>query len=215
MPVEHLPIVVRAKSNGGFIMIIGLTGSIASGKSTVSNMLKEMNYPIIDADLVARVVVEKGTETLQAIINVFGEDILTSDGDLNRPKLGEIIFSSPAKRKQLNDIMHPAIRAEMMRQKEELLEAGYPTIIMDIPLLFESRLQSYVDKIIVVTVSEETQLNRLMARNNYSMEEAKARIQSQLPLSIKEKGADAVIYNNGTLESTQEQLEKILKSWKK
>ncbi|MER2072118.1 MAG: dephospho-CoA kinase [Psychrobacillus sp.] len=195
-------------------MIIGLTGSIASGKSTVSNMLKEMGYPIIDADLVARIVVEKGTDALQAITEVFGEEILTPDGELNRPKLGEIIFSSPAQRKQLNDIMHPAIRAEMMRRKEEMLLAGHPVIIMDIPLLFESKLQSYVDKIIVVTVSEETQLNRLMARNNYSKEEAKARIQSQLPLSIKEKGADAVIYNNGTLESTREQLEKILRAWK-
>ena len=196
-------------------MIIGLTGSIASGKSTVSNMLKEMGYPIIDADLVARIVVEKGTNALQKITEVFGEGILTPDGELNRPKLGEIIFSSPAQRKQLNDIMHPAIRAEMMRQKEDMIQAGHPVIIMDIPLLFESKLQSYVDKIIVVTVSEETQLKRLMARNNYSMEEAKARIHSQLPLSIKEKGADAVIYNNSSLESTREQLEKILEVWKK
>ena len=196
-------------------MIIGLTGSIASGKSTVSNMLKEMNYPIIDADIVARIVVEKGTDTLLKITETFGEEIVTEHGELNRPMLGEIIFSSPAKRKQLNDIMHPAIRTEMMRQKEELLLAGHPVIIMDIPLLFESRLQSYVDKIIVVTVSEQTQLSRLMSRNNYSMEEAKARIQSQLPLSVKEKGADAVIYNNGTLESTREQLEKILKTWKR
>lgn len=215
MPAEHQPIVVRVKSNGGFIMIIGLTGSIASGKSTVSNMLKEMGYPIIDADLVARIVVEKGTNALQKITEVFGEGILTPDGELNRPKLGEIIFSSPAQRKQLNDIMHPAIRAEMMRQKEDMIQAGHPVIIMDIPLLFESKLQSYVDKIIVVTVSEETQLKRLMARNNYSMEEAKARIHSQLPLSIKEKGADAVIYNNSSLESTREQLEKILEVWKK
>ncbi|MER2262270.1 MAG: dephospho-CoA kinase [Psychrobacillus sp.] len=196
-------------------MIIGLTGSIASGKSTVSNMLKEMGYPIIDADLVARIVVEKGTNALQKITEVFGEGILTPDGELNRPKLGERIFSSPAQRKQLNDIMHPAIRAEMMRQKEDMIQAGHPVIIMDIPLLFESKLQSYVDKIIVVTVSEETQLKRLMARNNYSMEEAKARIHSQLPLSIKEKGADAVIYNNSSLESTREQLEKILEVWKK
>lgn len=194
-------------------MIIGLTGSIASGKSTVSNMLKELGYPIIDADIVARVVVEKGTETLETITEAFGEDILADDGSLNREKLGEIIFSSPSKRKQLNDIIHPAIRAEMIRQKEELVSEGYPTIIMDIPLLFESKLQSYVDKIIVVTVTEETQLERLMTRNNFSLEEAKARIQSQLPLSIKEKGADAVIYNNGTLQSTEEQLKKILQQW--
>lgn len=195
-------------------MIIGLTGSIASGKSTVSNMLRELGYPIIDADLVARVVVEKGTKTLETIKDAFGEKVILKDGSLNREKLGEIIFSSPHDRKQLNDIMHPAIREEMLRQKDALLRGGYDTIIMDIPLLFESKLQSYVNKILVVTVTEEVQLERLMARNNYTLEEAKARIQSQLPLSIKEQGADAVIYNNGTLESTEEQLKKILSIWK-
>lgn len=194
-------------------MIIGLTGSIASGKSTVSNMLKELGYPIVDADLVARVVVEKGTETLETIKEAFGQEVITEDCSLNRGKLGEIIFSSPSKRKQLNDIIHPAIRAEMLRQKEELLKKNHPTIIMDIPLLFESKLQSYVEKILVVTVTEETQLERLMARNNFTLEEAKARIQSQLPLSIKEKEADAVIYNNGTLQSTEQQLKKILSDW--
>ncbi|QFF99674.1 dephospho-CoA kinase [Psychrobacillus glaciei] len=194
-------------------MIIGLTGSIASGKSTVSKMLKELGYPIIDADLVARIVVEKGTETLETIKDIFGEVVISKDGTLNREKLGNIIFSSPHDRKQLNDIMHPAIREEMLRQKDVLLQDGYDTIVMDIPLLFESKLQSYVNKILVVTVTEETQLVRLMARNNYSLEDAKARIQSQLPLSIKEKGADAVIYNNGTLEDTNEQLKKILSIW--
>lgn len=194
-------------------MIIGLTGSIASGKSTVSNMLKAKGYPIIDADLVARVVVEKGTNTLERIQETFGQKVIATDGSLNREKLGEIIFSSPADRKQLNDIMHPAIREEMLRQKEELLKAGHETIIMDIPLLFESKLQSYVNKILVVTVTEEVQLARLMARNNYSLEEAKARIQSQLPLSIKEQGADAVIYNDGTIEETEAQLNNILTKW--
>lgn len=194
-------------------MIIGLTGSIASGKSTVSNMLKALGYPIIDADIVARIVVEKGTETLEMITEVFGQEVISEDGSLNREKLGGIIFSDPSKRKRLNDIIHPAIRAEMLRQKEQLLTDGHPTIIMDIPLLFESKLQSYVEKILVVTVTEETQLERLMARNNFTLEDAKARIQSQLPLSIKEKEADAVIYNNGTLESTEQQLKKILSDW--
>ena len=194
-------------------MIIGLTGSIASGKSTVSNMLKALNYPVVDADIVARIVVEKGTKTLETIKEIFSEEVISADGSLNREKLGEIIFSQPHKRKQLNEIMHPAIRAEMTRQKDELIKEGHPTIIMDIPLLFESKLQSNVDKILVVTVSEEIQLKRLMARNNYSLEEAKARIQSQLPLSIKEKAADAVIYNNGSLESTEKQLKEILLSW--
>lgn len=195
-------------------MIIGLTGSIASGKSTVSNMLSKLGFPIIDADLIARIVVEKGSKTLESITESFGEEVIADDGSLHREKLGEIIFTNPSKRKQLNDIIHPAIRAEMLRQKEELIKEGHPTIVMDIPLLFESKLSHYVDKVLVVTVTEEIQLARLMARNNYSLEEAKARIQSQLPLSIKEKGADAVIYNNGTIESTEEQLNKILLAWK-
>ena len=194
-------------------MIIGLTGSIASGKSTVANMLSEMDFPIIDADLVARIVVEKGTTTLETIKVTFGSEVIHEDGTLNREGLGAIIFSNPSKRKQLNDIMHPAIREEMLAQRQHLMQQGHPVIIMDIPLLFESRLQSFVDKILVVTVTEQKQLERLMARNAFTHEEAKLRIQSQLPLSVKEEGADAVIYNNGTIEETKQQLIKILAIW--
>lgn len=194
-------------------MIIGLTGSIASGKSTVAKMLQELGFPIVDADIVARVVVEPGTETLDKIVDVFGKDILVDNGSLNRAKLGDIIFHNPSKRKELNDIMHPAIRQEMLRQRDEWIEKGEKHIIMDIPLLFESRLQHFVEKILVVSVSEETQLARLMERNHLLEEEAKARIASQLPLSVKEKGADAVIYNNGNLENTRAQLLKILDLW--
>lgn len=194
-------------------MIIGLTGSIASGKSTVSNMLKEYGLPIVDADVVARVVVEPGSETLQEVVKVFGEEILTADGELDRPKLGAIIFNDQEKRKQLNSIMHPAIRKEMLRQRDEHVANGEKTVIMDIPLLFESKLQHFVDKIIVVTVSEEVQLKRLMERNHFSEEEAKSRISSQLPLSVKEQGADVVIDNNGSIEETKRQLENILRNW--
>lgn len=194
-------------------MIIGLTGSIASGKSTVAKMLQQLGFPIVDADVVARVVVEPGTETLGKIVDTFGKEILLENGRLNRAKLGDIIFHNPSKRKELNDIMHPAIRKEMLRQRDEWIEKGEKHIVMDIPLLFESRLQHFVEKILVVSVSEETQLARLMERNQLLEEEAKARIASQLPLSVKEKGADAVIYNNGNLENTRAQLLKILDSW--
>ncbi|KOS67671.1 dephospho-CoA kinase [Lysinibacillus contaminans] len=194
-------------------MIIGLTGSIASGKSTVAKMMKELGLPIVDADVVARVVVEPGTETLGIIAQNFGEDILLEDGNLNRAKLGDIIFHEPAKRKILNDIMHPAIRAEMIRQRDALLAAGEKHVVMDIPLLFESKLQHFVERILVVSVKEEVQLQRLMERNALSKEDALARIHSQLPVSVKEKGAHAVIYNNEKLEQTKEQLEKILTHW--
>jgi dephospho-CoA kinase len=194
-------------------MIIGLTGSIASGKSTISNMLKEKGFSIIDADIVSRQVVELGSETLQEIRGQFGPEVFHSDGTLNREALGTLIFHQPTKRKQLNDIMHPAIRKEMLKQRDKLTNEGTETFFMDIPLLFESRLQHLVEKILVVSVSEEVQLDRLMNRNNLSKEEAEARIKSQLPLSEKEKGADAVIYNNGSLEESKKQLDAILKLW--
>lgn len=194
-------------------MIIGLTGSIASGKSTVSEMLKNSGYPIIDADLVARLVVEPGSGTLTQIAQAFGSDVIQEDGTMDRAKVGEIIFNDPASRKILNDIIHPAIRQEMLQQRQEFLAEGFKTIIMDIPLLFESRLQHLVDKILVVSVTEENQFNRLMERNGFTEKEARARIGSQLPMSVKEDGADAVIYNNGTLDETRWQLNRILDNW--
>lgn len=192
-------------------MIIGLTGSIASGKSTVSSMLKEKSYPIVDADEIARLVVEPGTSTIQEIREVFGEEVLQKDGSLNRAKLGERIFGDEAERNKLNAIMHPAIRTEMLRQKEYHLANGENTVVMDIPLLFEGKLQSLVDKIIVVSVSTETQKSRLIARNQFTEEEAESRMNSQLPMELKENNADFVVDNNGSLEETKTQLEAILK----
>lgn len=194
-------------------MIIGLTGSIASGKSTVSDMLKNAGYPIIDADMVARLVVEPGSETLAQIAQAFGPDVIQADGTMDRAKVGEIIFNDPASRKILNELIHPAIRQEMHRQRQEFLAQGFKTIVMDIPLLFESRLQHLVDKILVVSVTEENQFSRLMERNGFSEKEAQARISSQLPMSVKEDGADAVIYNNGSLDETKWQLNRILENW--
>lgn len=194
-------------------MIIGLTGSIASGKSTVSAMLKEQGYPIVDADEIARLVVEPGTRTIQEIREVFGEEVLQKDGSLNRAKLGERIFGDEEERNKLNLIMHPAIRTEMLRQKEAYLAQGANTVVMDIPLLFESKLQSLVDKIIVVSVSAKTQQSRLIARNQFTKEEAESRMNSQLPMELKEKNADFVIDNNGALEETKKQLEFILNKW--
>lgn len=192
-------------------MIIGLTGSIASGKSTVSAMLKKKGYPIVDADQIARLVVEPGTIVMQKIQEVFGDEVILKNGSLNREALGKRIFGNEKNRETLNAIMHPAIRAEMLHQKEMHLANGADIVIMDIPLLFESKLQSFVEKIIVVTVTPEIQKERLMKRNGFTEEEAMSRIQSQLPLSIKEAGADGVIDNNGTIEETEKQLNLILK----
>ncbi len=194
-------------------MIIGLTGSIATGKSTVSRMLKQKGYPIVDADEISRLVVEPGSPALDQIAQTFGGDVLLPDGALNREKLGNLIFNDEEKRKMLNEIVHPAVRKEMIRQKEEWIDKGANTVIMDIPLLFESKLQSYVDKIVVVSATPSIQRERLIARNGYSTEEADARINSQLPIAKKELGANAVINNNGTMEETENQLDAILIEW--
>lgn len=194
-------------------MIIGLTGSIASGKSTVAAMLKGKGFPIVDADEIARLVVEPGSPVLAEIAHVFGQGILQQDGSLHREKLGEHIFNNAEERQKLNGIIHPAIRQEMLRQRDEWLKNGANTVIMDIPLLFESKLQSFVDKIIVVSVTPDIQKERLMARNVLSEEEADARIRSQLPVVEKERGADAVLYNNGTVEDTERQLVETLSEW--
>ncbi|AXH99436.1 dephospho-CoA kinase [Sporosarcina sp. PTS2304] len=194
-------------------MIIGLTGSIASGKSTVAHMLREKGYPIVDADIIARQVVEPGNPLLDEIEKIFGSSVIREDGTLHRENLGIIIFNDEQKRKQLNELMHPAIRNQMVHRKEQYIKQGYETIIMDIPLLFESKLQDYVEKILVVSVTQEVQKRRLIARNQLTDQEAEARIASQLDLSIKEHGADAVIHNNGTIKETERQLVTILEKW--
>ncbi|MBD7984266.1 dephospho-CoA kinase [Sporosarcina sp. Sa2YVA2] len=194
-------------------MIIGLTGSIATGKSTVSRMLKNKGFPIVDADEIARLVVEPGSAVLKEIAAVFGEDVICPDGTLDREKLGARIFTNEEDRGKLNAIMHPAVRSEMIRQKQQWLDEGAKTVVMDIPLLFESKLQSYVDKIIVISAKPAIQRERLIARNNLSESEADARIASQIPVSEKEKQADAVIHNDGSLLETEKQLDSILFGW--
>lgn len=194
-------------------LVIGLTGSIGTGKSTIANKFRELNIPVIDADVIAREVVEPDTETYRKIVETFGEEILHDDRTLNRKALGSIVFSDEHKRKQLNAIIHPAIRKEMLRQRDEWIEKGKECIVLDIPLLYESKLTHFVDKVIVVYVDEDVQLQRIVERDQSSKEEAKRRIAAQIPVAEKAKKADAVIDNNGTKEDSYEQLKKILLDW--
>ncbi|WP_147532591.1 dephospho-CoA kinase [Bacillus marasmi] len=194
-------------------VIIGLTGGIASGKSTVSNMLKELGIPVIDADEEARLAVEKGEKAYYEIVEHFGEDILLEDGSIDRPKLGSIIFPNEEKRKILNSIVHPAVRQNMLQKKVQYVAAGHQFVVLDIPLLFESKLTHMVDKILLVFVDKQTQLDRLIARNNFTESEAKSRIASQLPLKEKKQWADDIIDNNGTIEESKQQLLTILTKW--
>lgn len=193
--------------------VIGLTGGIASGKSTVSNMLREKGFTLIDADIAAREVVNIGEEAYLAIVKEFGKEILQEDLTINRGKLGAIVFHQEEKRLLLNSIVHPAVRKYMMTKKEEAIASGKNTVILDIPLLFESKLTYMVEKTILVYVEEDIQLKRLMERNHFSEEEAKARISSQMCIKDKISLADAVIDNNGSIKETEKQLNMLIKSW--
>lgn len=194
-------------------LIVGLTGGIASGKSTVSAMIAEMGIRIIDADIEARLAVEKGEPAYHKIIEAFGSDIVTDAGDIDRQKLGSLIFHNKEKRLRLNEIVHPEVRKRMNEQKESAIRNGDTVVVLDIPLLFESELTYMVDKILLVYVDLPVQLQRLRARNNLNEKEAKARVDAQMPLSEKIQLADATINNNGTIEETKLQLKKILNTW--
>src|SRR5699024_5115137 len=132
-------------------LIIGLTGSIGTGKSMIANKFKQLNIPVVDADIIAREVVEPGEDAYNKIVAAFGEEILQQDKTLDRAKLGEIVFGDEEKRKTLNDIIHPAIRQEMIRRRDEHVAKNVPCVVLDIPLLYESKLTEFVEKIIVVT----------------------------------------------------------------
>ncbi|QNK48325.1 dephospho-CoA kinase [Peribacillus frigoritolerans] len=193
--------------------IIGITGGIASGKSTVSLYLQELGFTIVDADLASRAVVEPGEEAYHQVVKAFGEDILLTDGNIDRVKLGSIIFNDQEKRLLLNGIVHPAVRNWMRQKTEAALSSGEETVFMDIPLLFESKLTFMVDKTLLIYVDEQVQLKRLMNRNGLSEAEALARINSQMPLADKKALADAVIDNNGDINETKRQVKAILSEW--
>lgn len=194
-------------------LVIGLTGGIASGKSTVSKMFKEMDIPVVDADVEARLAVEKGEPAYNKIIAEFGAEILMENGEIDRPKLGSIIFHQAEKRRLLNEIVHPEVRRRMMEQIAAAKQNREDVIVLDIPLLFESKLTYMVDKTILVYVDNETQLQRLIDRNKLSSVDAEARVRSQMPLAGKVKLADEVIDNNGTVEETKKQLLDLLHRW--
>lgn len=194
-------------------IVIGITGGIASGKSTISNIIRSLGFVVVDADIAAREVVMPGEPAYQKIIETFGEEILLENKEINRVKLGSIIFHNEEKRLILNSIVHPAVRQKMLADKDAAIERGEKTVFMDIPLLFESKLTYMVDRTILVYVDENTQLKRLIERNQLSKEDALARIQSQMPLSEKKALADAVIDNNGTIDQSKEQLLEILRQW--
>ncbi|KAK1560087.1 hypothetical protein Q3G72_021956 [Acer saccharum] len=192
--------------------IVGLTGGISSGKSTVANLFKANEIPVVDADLVARDVLKRGTGGWKKVVTTFGEDILLANGEVDRPKLGQIVFSDPDKRQLLNRLLAPYISTGIFMEILKLWIKGCKVIVLDVPLLFEAKMDKWTKPIIVVWVDPEIQLQRLMARDRTSEEDAKNRINAQMPLDIKRTKADIVIDNNGSLDDLNEQFRKPRKS---
>lgn len=190
-------------------MIIALTGGIATGKSSLSNILKEKKYKVVDADLIARDLANKST-ILKELSKAFGKDIVDNK-QLNRAYLREIVFNDEKKLNILNNIMHPEI---IKKIKEEIEENKNKKILfLDIPLLFETKLEYLANKILLVTCDEEIQINRLMKRDNINLDLALNMINKQMALKEKENLSDYIIYNNSTLEELEDKIDIFLEEF--
>jgi dephospho-CoA kinase len=191
------------------MIIVGLTGSVGTGKSTVTNFFRELGAYIIDWDELAREVTRPHLRAWKEIVEYFGKDFLNKDLTINRQKLAEIVFSDKEKVAKLNQIVHPEVFKEDERITNEIKSLDPDALIIkDIPLLFELTRPIFLDKVVVVSASEQTQLRRLEEKG-MSREDAQSRIKSQLPLEEKIKSADFVINNDGPLEETKKQVEEI------
>ncbi len=188
------------------MQVIGLTGGIATGKSTVSAMLKRAGALVIDADRIARAVVKKGLPAYREIVDHFGLGVLLPDGEINRDALGDIIFNDPQKKQLLNRIVHPRVKKEVNRQLK-LIETTHSkaVAILDIPLLIEAGMHNDLSEIIVVYAPQHMQIKRLMQRDRISEADALARVRSQMPIEEKKQQATIVIDNSGTIENTRRQ----------
>ncbi|MTI79629.1 MAG: dephospho-CoA kinase [Firmicutes bacterium] len=191
--------------------IVGLTGGIASGKSTVADYLAHLGAEIIDADAIARDIVKPGSPALKEILHFFGPGVLHDDGTLNRKNLGSIVFNAPSALQSLNDITHPKITDVVLSKIREFKEnnSEKKMLILMAPLLIEVGLDKLVDKVWVVHVNTETQLQRVIKRDKLTKETAQKRIKSQLPEEKRLKHADEIIDNNGSWENARKQTEKL------
>jgi dephospho-CoA kinase len=188
------------------MLVLGLTGGIASGKSVVAEVFQSLGAEVVSADDLAREVVRPGSPTLARIVERFGAEVLRKDGELNRPYLAEKIFSDPQARKELDHITHPAI-ADLARQRfEDFAREGARIVVYDAPLLYEAGADAQVDGVVVVAVDDATQLRRLMLRDGLDPLAARARMAAQMPMVQKIARADYVIDNNGSLEATRQQV---------
>lgn len=194
------------------MMLIGLTGSMASGKSTVAAMLRKAQIPVIDADDLARQVCKPGSPVLKKIVEKFGLAILDSDGSLNRGALATLVFDNPNSLKNLEEIVHPAIHHLFLLEVSKLKEQKVSVAVYMAPLLFEKNLDPLFDKIILVTAPENILLDRVIKRDNMTLSQAKKRLKQQLSTEEKALRADEIIDNSGTKEELFMQIKNV---WKK
>jgi dephospho-CoA kinase len=191
-------------------VLLGVTGGIASGKSTVARMLEEMGAPLIDFDVLSRIVVEPGKPAWKEIVTYFGEQILREDQTLNRKVLSEIVFRDRRKRRKLESFTHPRIHEEFVRRIKRMTKEDPAAVIqVVVPLLIEANLRSLFDKLLLVYIPEEMQIRRLMEREPISRETAIRVLRSQLPIEEKRKYADYIVDNSGPLEKTRRQVEEV------
>ncbi|WP_032537791.1 dephospho-CoA kinase [Streptococcus mutans] len=190
--------------------IIGIAGGIASGKSTITNYLRQKGYQVIDADQVVHDLQANGGRLYQALVNWLGTAILNEAGELNRPKLSQFIFSSPDNLAKSSQLQNAIIRQELETRRDQLAKTE-AIFFMDIPLLIEQNYRDWFDEIWLIAVSPETQIKRLKQRNGYSQEEAQQRLASQMPLQSKKVYADQIIDNNKTVENTKMQVDSQLR----
>ncbi|MCR1900477.1 dephospho-CoA kinase [Ligilactobacillus apodemi] len=190
--------------------VLGLTGGIGMGKTTISNFLKKFDFKILDADLISRQVISRPA-TLQQLVACFGQTIIDQNGELDRKALGTIVFNNPGKLAQLDQIMQPLIRTEYTSQLKQARQAKIPVVVIDAALLFEQNYAGKCDAVMTVSLPQELQLKRIMQRDKITKTEALKRIASQIPDEKRKKMATIVIDSSGTVEETQAQVIKWLK----
>lgn len=192
------------------MLLFGLTGGIASGKSAVGRRLRARGLPVVDADRLAREAVERGSDGLREVVLAFGEDVLAGDGALDRKKVAALVFGDPAKRKVLERIVHPRVTALTMKRAGELAAAGEPLACYEAALLVENGLSDAFRPLVVVAASEEVQVRRAVLRDAAEEADVRARIQAQMPLAAKTAAADFVIQNDGTLAELEARTDEVL-----
>ena len=205
---------------GRVTRVVGLTGGIGTGKSTVARLLAGLGACVIDADAIVHELQGPGTRLLARIAEAFGPEMLRPDGSLDRERLGRLVFADPAARKRLNELVHPAVGAEMLRRLAAARAARVPLVVLDIPLLLEGRARSaepgraqtasdLVSEVIVVYAREAQQIERQLARDGATPEHARERVAAQLPIEVKRTLADHVIDNSGSLADTERQVREL------